>query len=229
MPAFGVRASSFQCLNVITGASTSMAPPCPPPMQMVAMPRLPPACGAGRAAGAARCARRGADRVAERDGAAVDVELAPSSAPSGAARPSCSGSRRVLPGLEAADDLGGEGFVDFPGVEVVEAEAVALQDGRRGMHRAEAHLRRIEAGPLRCRRCADRLRPCFSTASLEASTSQAAPSVICELLPGVMLPYFLSKKGLSLASPAMRGIAAHAVVGGIHLAVASISGTISSA
>jgi hypothetical protein len=28
----------------------------------------------------------------------------------------------------------------------------------------------------------------FSTASAEASSSQAAPSVICELLPGVILP-----------------------------------------
>ena len=47
----------------------------------------------------------------------------------------------------------------------------------------------------------------------EASTSHAAPSVICELLPGVTRPYFLSKKGLSLGEAGHRGVAPHAVVG----------------
>ena len=42
-------------------------------------------------------------------------------------------------------------------------------------------------------------RSCLFSASSEASTSQAAPSVICELLPGVTLPYLRSKKGLSFA------------------------------
>ena len=39
----------------------------------------------------------------------------------------------------------------------------------------------------------------FFTASSEARISHAAPSVICELLPGVTLPYLRSKKGLSFA------------------------------
>ncbi len=42
-------------------------------------------------------------------------------------------------------------------------------------------------------------RLCFFSASSEARISQAAPSVICELLPGVTLPYFRSKNGRSLA------------------------------
>jgi hypothetical protein len=42
-----------------------------------------------------------------------------------------------------------------------------------------------------------------ATASSEASTSQTPPSVICELLPGVTLPYLRSKKGFSLARPAI--------------------------
>ncbi|KAG0736293.1 hypothetical protein G6F24_018405 [Rhizopus arrhizus] len=40
----------------------------------------------------------------------------------------------------------------------------------------------------------------LATAASEASTSIAAPSVTCELLPAVMLPQGLSKTGLSLAS-----------------------------
>ena len=37
------------------------------------------------------------------------------------------------------------------------------------------------------------------TAVSSASSSHEAPSVICELLPGVTLPYLRSKKGFSLA------------------------------
>ena len=39
----------------------------------------------------------------------------------------------------------------------------------------------------------------FRTKSSDARISHAAPSVICELLPGVTLPYLRSKKGLSFA------------------------------
>ena len=41
--------------------------------------------------------------------------------------------------------------------------------------------------------------PCFSIARPEATTSQAPPSVTCELLPAVTLPYFRSKNGFSFA------------------------------
>ena len=40
---------------------------------------------------------------------------------------------------------------------------------------------------------------CFFTASSEARMTHDAPSVICELLPGVTLPQGRSKAGLSLA------------------------------
>ena len=62
----------------------------------------------------------------------------------------------VLPGREAAEHLRGEGFVDFPIVEIVQTDAVALEDRRRGMHRTEAHLRRIETGPFRVDDAPDR-------------------------------------------------------------------------
>ena len=40
---------------------------------------------------------------------------------------------------------------------------------------------------------------CSVTARSEARRSHAAPSVTCELLPAVTLPYLRSKKGLSFA------------------------------
>jgi hypothetical protein len=40
---------------------------------------------------------------------------------------------------------------------------------------------------------------CFSTARADAITSHVPPSVICELLPAVTLPYLRSKNGFSFA------------------------------
>src|SRR5258708_21313826 len=54
----------------------------------------------------------------------------------------------VLPRGEAAENLRRESLVDLPVVEIVQAEAVALENRRRGVHRPEAHLRRVEARPL---------------------------------------------------------------------------------
>src|SRR6266850_2784529 len=55
----------------------------------------------------------------------------------------------VAPCGEAAEHLRRERLVDLPVVEVVQAEAVALQDRRGGVDRPESHLRRIEPRPLR--------------------------------------------------------------------------------
>ena len=52
------------------------------------------------------------------------------------------------------------------------------------MHRAEAHLAGLEAAHWLSTMRPMAFRPCCCTAASEASTSQAAPSVICELLPG---------------------------------------------
>ena len=51
--------------------------------------------------------------------------------------------------------------------------------------------------------------------------TQDAPSVICELLPGVTLPHGRSKAGLSLAKRFDRTVGAHAVVMVVDLAVAA--------
>ena len=63
-----------------------------------------------------------------------------------------------------------------------------LQDRRRGMHRTEAHLRRIEAGPFAVDDPAERLQVPARHRFFGSQQQQAAPSVICELLPAVMLP-----------------------------------------
>ena len=190
-------------------------------MQIAAMPRLPPV-------------RRSTLRTCS----TMRAPDAPTGCPSATAPPSTlsrAGSslperaRRgrarsrqysvVLPGPQAGDHLRGERLVDLPGVDIVETQAVALQDRRRGVDRAQPHLRRIEPRPLRNRRSGPAAaRRCLSTARSDASTSHAAPSVICELLPAVTLPYFRSKNGLQLGEVGGRRVLAHAVVGGVELA-----------
>src|SRR2546423_7847655 len=92
---------------------------------------------------------RGADRVAERDGAAVDVQpVLIELAERAIEAKLLAAVLLVFPGGEAAEHLRRERLVDLPVIEIVEAEPVALEDRRRRMHRPEAHLRRIEAGPF---------------------------------------------------------------------------------
>src|SRR6266849_903007 len=100
---------------------------------------------------------RGADRVPKRDGAAVDVELRLVELAHRAIEAQFLAAVFVfLPRREAGEHLGCERFVDFPGIEVVELELVALEYRRRRMHGPEAHLRRVEARPLRVDDAAER-------------------------------------------------------------------------
>ena len=101
---------------------------------------------------------RGAYRVAERDGAAVDVEFSAIELAQRTVQAQLLAAVLVLlPRREAAEHLGRERFVDLPGIEVVELEAVALEYRCRGVHRSETHLRRIQARPLRIDDPAERL------------------------------------------------------------------------
>ena len=155
--------SSRQCLPVLRRvhaqlASTSIAPPWPPPMQIEAMPRLPLLRFEHLQQVQHDARARGADRVAERDRAAVDVELllvelaerrveaellaAVSSSFHAARQPSTCAAKASLISQESRS---------------FELEAVALQDRRRRVHRAQAHLRRVEARPLRVDDAAERL------------------------------------------------------------------------
>ncbi len=81
-----------------------------------------------RMAGQARAAH--AVGVADRDRAAVDVELVVVDAEP----------------VAAVDHLHGEGLVQLPEADVVDLEAVRLEELRHGEHRADAHLVRIAAG-----------------------------------------------------------------------------------
>src|SRR5262249_47566683 len=70
------------------------------------------------------------ERVADRDRAAVDVELL----------------RINAQAVAAVDDLNGEGFVQFPEGNVLDFQAVALQQLRDGEARADADLVRLASG-----------------------------------------------------------------------------------
>src|SRR5919198_3891192 len=92
---------------------------------------------------------RGTHRMPERNGAAIDVQPVLIQRAERAVQPELLAAvALILPRRETAEDLGSERFVDFPVVEIVETEAMALQDRRRRMHRAEAHLRRVESRPF---------------------------------------------------------------------------------
>ena len=96
--------------------------------------------------------------MAERDGAAVHVELCALELAHRAVEAELLAAVLVLlPRSEAAEHLGRERFVDLPGIEVVELEAVALEYRCRRVHRSETHLRRVQARPLRIDDPAERL------------------------------------------------------------------------
>src|SRR5437899_7627410 len=101
---------------------------------------------------------RGSHRVAERNSAAVDVELSAVELAHRTVQAQFLAAVLVLlPRSEAAEHLRRERFVDLPGIEVVELQSVALEYRCRRMHRSETHLRRVEASPLRIDDPADRL------------------------------------------------------------------------
>src|SRR3954468_18629929 len=96
--------------------------------------------------------------MAERDGAAVDVQPVLVELAERALQPKLLAAvALVLPRGEAAEHLGGERFVDFPVIEVVQAEPLAFEDRGRRVNRSEAHLRRIESGPFGIEDAAERL------------------------------------------------------------------------
>src|SRR5690606_20051844 len=100
---------------------------------------------------------RGADRMAQRDGAAVDVELLDIEFAQRAVETEfVAAVRFVFPSFDATEHLRGESFVDLPGVDVIEAEVVSLEQGRGGMHGTKSHLRRIECRPMRIDDATDR-------------------------------------------------------------------------
>ena len=90
-----------------------------------------------------------ADRVADGDGTAIDVETFLGNCAKRSRQVKLLSAVLVrLPCGEAAEHLCGKGLVDFPQVDVGQREPLALQDRRCRVHRAKTHLRRVKAGPL---------------------------------------------------------------------------------
>src|SRR3954452_6892826 len=90
-------------------------------------------------AGHARTAH--AERMSDRDRAAVDIEPVHWNAEP----------------VAAIEHLAGERLVQLPQVDVVHAQAGALQQLRHGKHRADAHLVRLAAGDGKTTERAERL------------------------------------------------------------------------
>lgn len=129
-------------------ASISMAPPSPPPMHSVAIPRrVLPLHRVNEMQHDAVAG--GADGMTERDRAAIDVEPVTVDLTSRAVKPEdVPAEFVVVPGGEATEHLGGEGLVQLPGLDVLNREAVALKQRRCRHHRTEPHDAGIERRPV---------------------------------------------------------------------------------
>ena len=166
-------------------ASKSAAAPMPPPMHIVTTPYRPPRRFSSRSSVAVMPRAGDAQRMAERDGAAVRVHLRPVEAQL----------------ADAVQRLRGEGLVQLEDVDVLHLELVLRQQLAHRRDRADAHDLRRHAGHLRSRRSSPAAsRPsAFAFASV-ITTAAPAPSVSGEALPAVTVPLGL-KAGFSLASP----------------------------
>ena len=146
------RASSRACRcswSHLMSRSTSMAPPWPPPMQIDAMPRLPPV----RSSTFSRCSTMRAPDAPTGWPSAIappsTLSLLSSSVPSAAGSPSSVAAELVAgPCAQARDHLRCERFVDLPRVDVGQAESVTRQERRGSVNGAKPHLRRIERRPF---------------------------------------------------------------------------------
>ena len=113
--------------------STTVAMPWPPPMHKLATPWPPPRRRSSCTSVVSETTSRVAERVAERDRAAVDIEPVLVDRELG----------------EAAEHLRGEGFVDLDQVDVIGRQPGAIERLRDGVGGPEAHHAGIAAGDRR--------------------------------------------------------------------------------
>ena len=103
--------------------------------------------------------------------------------------------------LVAGQYLGRERLVDFDQPQTIHRQPTGpFECDRRGHHGTETHAGRIATGEgprANPARAPDS--PSSRARRADASTSAAAPSVICEAFPAVTVPYLRSKIGRSLA------------------------------
>src|SRR5258708_5359552 len=158
--------------------------------------------------------------MAERDGAAVDIEsLLIQRTERALETKFLAAVLLVLPRREAAEHLRGEGFVDLPVIEIVQAEAVALEDRRRGMHRAEPHLRRIEPGPFRIDDAAERLQRMLFQCFLGGEHQPGGAVGDLRAVAGGDVAVLAVEERPQLGERFHRGVAPHAVVERVRLAL----------
>ena len=102
----------------------------PPPMHMVTTPILGAAAAAFDQDMAGQARARHAIGMADGNGAAIHIGLG-----------------RIEPQLvHAIERLAGKGLVQFPQVDVVDLQAMALQQARHRLDGADAHFVRLDAG-----------------------------------------------------------------------------------
>src|SRR3984957_14077923 len=90
-----------------------------------------------------------ADRMADADRAAVDVEPVARDRAGGAVEAEhLAAELGILPCRETTEHLRREGFVELPQLDVAEGKLMATQQRGRAVDRAEAHDRRIERRPF---------------------------------------------------------------------------------
>ena len=178
-------------------ASNAAARPMPPLMQSVASPRRAPRRFISCSEGGRDPRAGGADRVAERDGAAVHVQAL--------------GVEAQL--AVAGQHLGREGLVHLDEVEVVEAQRQVLEQPLHRRHHADAHDVRIDARRGHAQQPGQRLHLQRVARSRGASPAcAAAPSVMPEEFPAVTVPPSSLKTGGSLPQRRQRGLRARVLV-----------------
>ena len=134
---------------------------------------------------------RHAERMAERDGAAVRVDVL--------------GVVRQPELAQAGQRLRGERLVQLDHVEVADLEPEPRHQLLRRRHRADAHDARRHAGRRHAGDAREGFSPCFFTAASEASSSAAAPSLTPEALPAVTVPGSRHER-LELGERLQRGV-----------------------
>ena len=110
--------------------------------------------------------------MAERDGAAVDVQ-----------------PFRIDRQLaQARQHLRGERFVQLDQIDLLERQPGGLQRLAYGRHRADAEAFGLDAGGREATNRASGCRPCSRANSADVTITAAAPSLVCDELPAVTVP-----------------------------------------
>ena len=202
----------------VTTRSTSIAPPCPPPMQIAAMPRRPPLRSSTFSTMQHDPRSRRADRMPERDRAAVDVERsARRSLPSAPGEPELVAAEIVaLPRAQAGDHLRGERLVDLPGVDDRPARGRCASGAAWPRARDRAPSARDRAPPIAVSTMRPRgFSPCLRTALVGGEHDPRRAVGHLRAVARGDVAVLAVEERLQLREVLRRRILAHAVVGGI--------------